>query len=741
MMRNTLLTILVCFSTSLWSQGIEMGPITRNFDIKRSKNSTYKSTVATIDSTFYYTPDTLNLPFFDEFSTDKFQKYTAQFNDPGVSSSLYYQLLDPATLQALNASQTFTDQATFRRTFDIATSSFTDSIFATISVKVADFSAYPLSYQTLSLYPPYYIYDTIGIPDTPDTIWVQNPSYFQDSVRIFFATLSDPNALWLDDNAYLNKRFGVAPRSIGVVTFDGLDPTGYPYAIGTTLSNTADYLHSKPLDLSPYTAADSLYFSFLVQTEGWGDTPEANDSLRLEFYAKDLDQWFQVWSIGGDTTTPFKAVHISVKDAKYFKRGFQFRFSNYSALSGALDHFHIDYVHLRTLSNIADTLFKDFAWVYPMNSLLQDYTSVPWDHYKNTPKPFRNDFPIAVHNGSPNPENNQIAGQFTIDQAGTLLNQFSILGSQLSNGDLNYEPNTTYFSNHNISGFGAFPTNVGGDQQAFRVKGDISVQFPNLTRNDTTSFYQPFFNFYSYDDGSAEAAFGPTGAQSRLAVEFNAYEADSLVGVSFHFVPSVVDVSNKLFLISVWTNENGHPDSLLYEDDVFFPRTPLYADERGIFIPYYFTDTQKVSVPTSFFIGWRQLDNERLNLGLDRNIDHADKVQYSVDGGFTWLTSPFAGSAMLHPIFSTALDASLGLSTENAPSLTWSVFPNPAADQIEVQLPQILKGSMIHLYNSLGQLQISQQEPLIDLSILPNGVYFLHCPQTNLEVIKLMVNH
>ena len=73
-----------------------------------------------------------------------------------------------------------------------------------------------------------------------------------------------------------------------------------------------------------------------------------------------------------------------------------------------------------------------------MTSLLQDYTAVPWDHYKNTPKPFRNDFPVALHNGSPTPENNQFAGQFTIDQAGTQLNQFSIAGSQLSNGDLNY---------------------------------------------------------------------------------------------------------------------------------------------------------------------------------------------------------------------------------------------------------------------------------------------------------------
>ena len=740
MMRFIFLFSIALLSTSFWSQGFEKGPITRNFELTNIRQA-LKSTTHSIDSTFYYTSDTLSLPFFDEFSTDKFQKYTAQYNDPGVTSTLYYQLLNPNTLAALSPNQTFTDQATFRRIFDISTSTFTDTIFVPTAVKVADFSAFPLTYQTLNLYPPYYIYDTIGVPDTPDTVWVQNPSYFQDSVRIFFATLNNPAALWLDDHAYLNRRFGVAPRSLGVVTFDGLDATGYPYAIGTSITNTADYLHSKPLDLSGYTASDSMYFSFLVQSEGWGDIPEVTDSLRLEFYAKDLDQWFHVWSMAGDTTAPFKVVHIPVLAAKYFKKGFQFRFSNYGALSGALDHFHIDYVHLRPQSNQADTLFKDFAWVYPMNSLLQDYTSVPWDHYKNTPKPFRNDFPIGVHNGSTSPENNQIAGQFVVEHAGAQVNQFAIPGSQLSDGDLNYEPTSTYFTTHNISTFGAFPTSMGGDQQAFRVKGDISVQFPNLALNDTTSFYQPFFNFYSYDDGSAEAAFGPTGVQARLAVEFNAYEADSLVGVSFHFVPSVTDVSAKLFLLSVWSNDNGQPGTLLYEDDVFFPRSPLYGEERGIFVPYYFTDTQKVSVPSSFFIGWRQLDPERLNLGLDRNIDHSDKVKYSVDGGFTWYTSPFEGSAMIHPIFSTALDASLGFSQNNVAALDWSVYPNPASQELTVQLPTSLQGTPIYLLDAVGKVQQTQTTTTFDISMLPNGVYYVQCPQTQLRVLKLVVNH
>lgn len=720
------------------AQGIEIGPIMRNLQLAARPNQ-LKSNANLIDSTFFFTPDTLQLPFFDDFSSNKFQKYTEDFNAPGLTEQVFYQLLNPQNLQPLASTAAFTDQATFRRTYDVTTSSYTDSIFQTIAIKVGDFSAFPIVYTTLDLYPPYYIYDTIGVPDTPDTVWVQNPSYIQDEATIFFATLNDPAALWLDHHAYHNYRYAVEPRSLGVVTFDGLDEFGYPYAIGTSLTNTADYLHSKPLDLSPYTAADSLYFSFLVQPQGFGDVPEATDSLIVEFYAKDLDQWVWVWSMAGDTLQPFKVVHIPVLNAQFFKKGFQFRFRNYGALSGSLDHFHIDYVHLRPQSDIADTLFKDFAWVYPMNSLLDTYTSVPWDHYKaSTTNRMSNAVSVSIHNGSANAENNSTAGQISYSYNGTVEAAGGLPGFILSNGALNYAPQTTYNSNHDMTPI-PFDINYPGNEQVFRVKGTIAAQFPNLPLNDTTGFYQSFSNYYSYDDGSAEAAFGPTGAQARLAVQFDAYEADSLVGLALHFVPSVNDVSSKLFLISVWSNENGHPGQLLYEDDVFFPRMPTYGNDRDVFINYFFDDTQKVSVPASFFVGWRQLDPERLNLGLDRNIDHSNKVQYSVDGGFTWYTSPFEGSAMLRPIFSTALDASLGIDSPNSAIPTWSCYPNPSAGEVHVVVPQQFENQLIQIVNLQGQVVGQAEDLIIHTEALPEGIYMLHCLGTNLAPLKLVV--
>ncbi|MEN9743667.1 MAG: hypothetical protein RLZZ65_1472 [Bacteroidota bacterium] len=738
-MQFRFLLLFLFFGALSFAQGIETGPILRNYQINKQKQ-TYKSTLNTIDSTFFYTPDTLDLPFFDEFSTDKFQKYNADFNAPGVTQQVFFQLLDPLTLQAFPAGTSFTDQATFRRTYDVTTSSYTDSVFNTTSVKVGDFTAFPIVYQTLDLYPPFYIYDTVGVPDTPDTIWVQNPSFLQTQTTIFFTTLNDPNALWLDAHAYRNSRFAVNPRSIGVVTFDGLDEFGYPYAIGSSLTNTADYFHSKPLDLSSYNAADSLYFSFLVQPEGFGDQPESTDSLILEFYAKDQDQWVWVWSMSGDTVQPFKAVHIPVLNAQFFKKGFQFRFRNYGALSGSLDHFHIDYVHLRAQSDIADTMFKDFAWVYPMTSLLKDYTSVPWDHYKaHAASNLMTDaLTVTIHNGSPNPENNSTAGALTYSYNGVVASSESLLGSTLSNGQLNYAPQTTYTSFHDMTSI-PFSNGYSGDEQDFYVKGSITAQFPNLGSNDTTSFYQSFSNYYSYDDGSAEAAFGPTGTQARLAVEFNAYEADSLVGVAMHFLPSVHDVSSKLFLLTIWSSLNGHPDTVIYADDVFFPRSPEYGDNRNVFVNYFFPNSQKVSVPTTFFVGWRQLDPDRLNLGLDRNTDHSDKVQYSVDGGFTWYTSPFEGSAMLRPIFSTALDASLGIEAAHPEQISWHCYPNPASSTVHFNLPDQFKGKTILLSNMQGQQIKMTSELEMDVQNLPSGIYFLNCLETSLAPLKLVI--
>ena len=73
-----------------YTQQLEYGPMLTNPSLQ--KNYTLKQSGVNIDSTFVFSSDTLQLPLFDDFSSDKFQAYTPNFSDPNLTSILYYQL-------------------------------------------------------------------------------------------------------------------------------------------------------------------------------------------------------------------------------------------------------------------------------------------------------------------------------------------------------------------------------------------------------------------------------------------------------------------------------------------------------------------------------------------------------------------------------------------------------------------------------------------------------------------------
>lgn len=744
-MRNNTLHILLVFIAlfsvrSSFGQE-EVGPIMINPQLyKRAADHQVKANTGTFDSTFIYISDTLVLPIFDDFSANKFQTYNANYSDAGVTFDKQYRLLDLGSTPLPN-NVLYTQQQTFRRTFDIGNGTSSDTYFSPTQIQLGDLSAYPVSYQTIDAYPPYYIYDTLDYPNDPDTIWIPDAEIFQDSATQFFAPVSDQQKIWLDSYAFHNYTMAYNPWSIGVATFDGLDENGFPYAIGTTTSGPADYLTSKPIDMSGVSSADSVYFSFLYQAQGLCDAPEAGDSLYLQFYEKGTDQWNDIWTGGGLTAdTSFDFAHILIDSSIYFNDYFQFRFYNRGGLSGSLDHYHLDYVNVRALSGYQDTLFKDYTLVYPVNSLLKDYTSVPWDHYKNNFSGKISDaVRLVVRNGSNIAENNSLNGSVDVSYSGTPEGSFTLLGPNLSNGSLNYAPRTTYYSYHDFSAGYHYDETKTGDEEIFDFQTNVAAQFPNFTGNDSLVEQQVFSNYYSYDDGSAELSYGPTGAQSELAVQYTPYEADSVIGAMIHFLPSVDDVSNKLFLLTLWDDNGGEPGAVLYQDDVFFPRQPVYEYDRNVFRYYFFQDTMKVHVDGTFYIGWKQLDPDRLGVGLDMNIPNGDKTFIStVASGFTWDQSQFNGSVMIRPIFSTSLDPTLGIeSTENR-SLQTEVrlVPNPAKTSFKVDLDGVPYQG-VQVVDLTGKEIITTSEKQIDVTNWQSGVYLVRVIGTN-QTVKLL---
>lgn len=722
--------ILCSVAFNLHGQVEEVGPImAKPFMASGPVAAMPKVNEGTFDSTFIYLPDTLDLPIFDEFSSNKFQSYSATYTDPGVTFDKDYRLLDLTSIPLAN-DLIYTQQQTFRRTYDVGNGTFTDANFAPLSVQLGDLTSYPTSYNTIDVFPPYYIYDTIDYPNDSDTIWIPDAEIFQDSATQFFAVLNSPELYWLEKEAFHNYTMAKDPWTIGVVTFDGLDEKGYPYAFGTTTSGIADHLTSKPIDMSSLNAGDSVYLSFLFQPQGLCDKPEAGDSLILEFYEAGIDEWNEIWRGGGTGVVDFERVHVLIDSSIYFSNAFQFRYKNIGGLSGSLDHYHLDYVHLRALSGYQDTIFKDFAFVYPINTLLEDYTSVPWDHYKNNFAGKMSDsVTVVIRNGSNIDENNSLAGSVEVSYSAAPEGSFAMSGSNLSNGALNYGPFTTYLSYHDFSAGYHYDESKIGDAQTFDILGIAAAQYPNFTANDSTISQQVFENYYAYDDGTAELAYGPTGIQSRLAIKYEAYEADSILGMMIHFVPSVNDVSNKLFLLTIWDDNGGVPGSVLYEDDVFFPRQPKYQYDRNVFTYYFLADTMKVAVDQTFYVGWRQFDADRLNVGLDMNIDNSHNTFYSVDGGNSWDVSSFDGSVMIRPIFSTSLDNTLGIETKEIERDVF-IYPNPTNGMVNIQT-EGFNFQGVEVYNLQGSLMFKSIESTVDLSSYSSGFYLFKIEGSN----------
>jgi len=747
------ITIIWMSITSLVVAQNERGenvlPLTHNYSISANIRHAQKYNINTFDSTIIYTVDTLTLPVFDDFSKNRIQKYNADYNDDGVTSTLVYNVLDMNNIP-INPAQIFTRQQTFRRIYNTENEELIFDSFPPTMLQIGDLSKYPVQYQATPVYPPFYIFDTLGVPDTPDTVWIVGADVVQDSARQFFAHVKDPNAYWIDDYAYHNYRYAKNPWSIGVMTFDGIDNNGRPYQINTNLSGYADYLTSKPIDLSTYTIADSVYLTFLYQKQGLGDQPEETDSLILEFYDKTADMWRGHWSTNGGTVDEFQVVQIPVDMPIYFNDFFQFRFKNYGGLSGSLDHFHIDYVHLRSNSGYQDTLVEDFAVSYPVVSLLADYTQAPWEHYKNNPNgKMSKETQLVVRNSYLNGGvnvNSANGGTINVWHGNSIegtisLNGLSIVNYHPTNQPIpDYQPRTTYESIHDVSSF-QYDHNKIGTHQTFVIETIVNVPIgSNYAPNDTVRFEQYFGNCYAYDDGTAEQAYGVTGSQARLAIKYEPYQADSLVGVMIHFVPTVKNVEGKLFLLSVWDDNNGEPGELLYEDHGSALREVKYADSINAFNTY-LLQGEKLAVNGAFYIGFRQISPENLGIGFDRNTDNHQKVFYNVGAG--WESSNFEGSIMMRPIFSNVLmpdslpSQTTGIDNKNVVSPQISIAPNPSAGLFFIHSSDGKIGTT-NIYSLMGDLLFQTNNNTIDLTNYPQGIYIVNSSLNPTQMIRIV---
>lgn len=694
---------------------------------------------------YVVTSNILTLPFVDDFSTNRTRSY--KWVENHVTDTFYNVI---GTCLSVEGITTIRDTLMLTQGYLYSYDTLTHSVDSIIdtSLHTIDLTFFgPVTSncfaeapQTITRWPDYmtYNFDSLGRVTDSALASLKRPN-IADPINyapiVYFAT-GEPGTLWFDNYAYVNNTYPILPPTIGVATLDGLNEFGFPYNNNNTFTyGNADKLTSKQIDLSGFTVDDSLYLSFFFEGKGLGEAPDLNDSLILEF--KNINsEWVTMWVKQGyasQAAAPqtFEQVLINVpftslQNTFFFDR-FQFRFRNKASLYGNLDHWHIDYVKLAASRSAVDTVIQDIAFVYPVNTILKNFTQMPADQFLGT-SDLSDSLNLLVRNLDPNANNNPPATDFTQD-AEQLYPSSVVLDAPVTQ---TFNAGPFYNMSFNPASEYTIPA---GPADSIIIRSQVSVQpFDVIPTNDTIRHLQRFSNIMAYDDGSAENAYGLTGTQiKKFAYEFNLNAPDTLVGIQIMYTQVESNVSDMIFNINVWDelvlNDFNYEDQPVITLD---NRKPYYVDSTNGFTTY-ILDTPKI-FSNKLYAGWVQNQSEtrRLQVGYDLN-SKLGRPHMFIYTNSAWNASPItlAGSPMIRLIFDSDYK---GFSTgikETATEETLQVYPNPSTGYININGPAYANYT-ITAVNLLGE-QVLQQSNVgnrLNISSLPDGVYVLQILNT-----------
>jgi hypothetical protein len=673
-----------------------------------------------------YQFDTLGLPFVDDFSSNHLIRRVINTADPRLSDTLIYKLYQGG--QVVRDTNGFVTDSTFYYQIGQDSSIISKMELFAGQVNVFDLNVFPPNSSPRDVFRHYNIYDTVNIP--PDTI-AKAANLFQDSARFYFVE-KDSNVFYTDRKVFINNSFPINPPTIGVATFDGLNENGIPYDIEDKDSEIADFLTSVPLNLNAVT--DTVYLSFYFQPKGIAiDGPEAEDSLVVDFYDAQEDEWRTVWSTAGFTADTFTYVMLKV-DSIFLQNGFQFRFRAYANVSGAYDQWHLDYIYLDDQRTKNDVDRKDLAFVNPPSPLLKDFFAMPWWHFKPNPGNFMVD----------NLDNNLVRNLF--DGGLNVYNKVQILDTVNNSVFYRHPPNDQFSIIDPLGTLSfSYPINFAFNPNYIDSTGTLEAildidfrpspfeQKDLIPGNDTLRSKAILENYYAYDDGTAEAGYGinpnqGSGAlETFVAVEYILPFADSIGGVQIYFLPqrnffSEAPITSQSFELMIWSSLS--PSSVIYKKEKNF--NPIYSDDHALVT--YWLDTL-INVPQRFYVGFRSVGPLSLNVGYDLNNNNRDKVYWSQDGQ-SW-SNPTGGTIldgtpMIRPVFRKK-EWGVGIKENKSEKEDISVYPNPTKRLLNVDINSLNREVEFQIFDLQGKVHLRGRlnSSIIDVSSLINGVYIL----------------
>ncbi|QAA82169.1 T9SS type A sorting domain-containing protein [Aequorivita sp. H23M31] len=142
------------------------------------------------------------------------------------------------------------------------------------------------------------------------------------------------------------------------------------------------------------------------------------------------------------------------------------------------------------------------------------------------------------------------------------------------------------------------------------------------------------------------------------------------------------------------------------------------------------------------FIGnaWSQVGNNII--GLNPNDLFGQDVSLSAHGNILAVASPFFDNSPYNDSGNVNVyDLSDILSTNINEMKSFSLYPNPASDQLNIVLGSGFQLVEVNIYNSVGQLVKREQKELIDISELAAGTYYIQIISPQFTNTKIFIKN
>ena len=453
--------------------------------------------------------------------------------------------------------------------------------------------------------------------------------------------------------------------------------------------------------------------------------------------------WYHIWSVPGQTLEAFmaendgqyfKQVMVPIRDLKFFRDDFYFRFYNYASIVGNSlpsnrsneDNWSIDFVYLNINRTANDTDYPMLTFSGQQPSFFNRYQSIPYRQYRVNPNAFtRENLEIDIANlDNVDHEANYY---YTVEQIGggqhyTHALDPATVRPYKTHGYLNCpeygeSPACPYVGE-------LFALNMWYDSVSYQVSHYIYDSTANPPLVDSMIYRIGMYNYYAYDDGIPELGFGVRPAGGRFAVRFDLADYDTIQGVQLLFNHTLNDANNKYFDIVVWKDENGKPGEEVYRLE---GQRPQWQDQIYRFSYYKFHKT--VALAGAFYIGIEQQSDDLINIGFDTSIDNIEYNFVNTNG--SWQQSSKHGSLMIRPV----VGASYFIGVQEEAEQALRLYPNPVSN--ELHLEGDIANGQVSIYDLTGRkVYVGEYQTVIPVDHLTNGMYLLSITTDEGQVIN-----